>query len=92
MREELKEFIIMKVKEATNENQPYFFVRGSGIPDLCKSYGYDALELIDELVSEKRLKKGLVKGRLVIYLYKPINKKRLQQMQAEFEQFLKSRK
>ena len=90
IRENIKNFIVKKVKEETNPDRPYFFVRWSGLFELCKSYGLDLLELIDELVSENRLKKALIKKKLAIYLPQYTPSKKLKQIKNEFEEFLKS--
>ena len=89
IREKIKEFIIEKVRKNTNEDRPFFFVRGSGLHELCKAYSLDLLEIIDELAKEKKIYKGLVNGKLVLYLHRPLNKKRLYNIKQEFEEFIK---
>jgi hypothetical protein len=88
MKEALKQFIYEKVKNSTTQEKPYFFVRGSGLQELCRIYNVNLLELIDEMVNEKLLCKGLVNKKLVLYIHKPINKKRLEAIREEFERFL----
>ena len=90
IREDIKNFIVKKVKESISPDRPYFFVRWSGLFELCKSYGLDLLELVDELVSENRLKKALIKKKLAIYLPQYTPSKKLKQMKNEFEEFLKN--
>jgi len=88
IKEALKQFIYEKVKNSTSPDKPFFFVRGTGLQELCKSYNIDLLQLIDEMVKEKWLNKALINGRLALYIHKPINKKKLEQIRAEFEKFL----
>jgi len=89
MKEALKKFIYEKVKQATTPERPYYFIRGTGLRELCQSYGIDILELIDEMTKEGLVKKALINNKLAIYIYRPINRKKLETIQKEFEQFLK---
>ncbi len=88
MKEKIKSFILEKVRNSTTPDRPYYFVAGSGLKELADSYGYNILELIDELVKEKRLYRGLINRKLVIYIHRPLNRKRLEEIQDEFEKFL----
>ena len=97
MREELKKFILEKVKANTNPNKPYFVIRWTGLAELCQAYGYNVVELIDELVKDKKLKKALLQGKktkmLAVYLpeYSVYVSKKTQNIMSEFEKFLKNR-
>ena len=90
IREDLKNFIVEKVKQEVNTDRPYYFVRWSGLYELCGAYSLDLLELIDELVKEKRLKKALIKGKLAVTLPNiPLGKQN--KLMKEFQEFLKSK-
>jgi len=88
IKEGLKNYIIELVKTKTNEKNPWFFIRWSGLSELCQIYGYDVIDLIDELASEKKIKKALIKGKLAISLPTYANKK-VRSLKQEFEEFLK---
>ena len=90
IKDALKNFIVEKVsKETSLPDKPYFFVRWSGLYELCKEYHLDLLELIDELVSEGKLKKALIKGKLALYLPSVTVNTKAKKMKNEFENFLK---
>ncbi len=88
VKAKLMAFIVEKVRTTTSPDRPYFYVRGSGIKELVESYNLDLLKLIDEMVKKRMIKKGLVRKRLVLYIYQPVNKKRLESVKQEFEKFL----
>ena len=89
MKEQLKAYIVELVKRSTTSDKPYYFIKWSGLPDLVKSYGYDILKLIDELVVEGKLKKALIKGRLAVYLPNVNVNQKTKQLKKDFENFLK---
>ncbi len=88
IKEKIKDFIVEKVSRETSVNRPYFFIRGSGLRELCQRYNLDLLKIVDELHKERRLRKGLINGRLVIYIHQPVDKRRLAKIESEFESFL----
>ncbi len=90
IQEKLKQFIYQLVKENTSPEKPYFYIRGSGLSELCQKYQQNLLNLIDQMVKEKIVKKGLVNNRLVLYIYQPINKRRLEQIDKQFREFLEN--
>jgi hypothetical protein len=87
IREDLKRFIIEKVKNSVSKDKPYMFVRWSGLYELCKAYHLDLLELIDELCKENRLKKAIIKGKLALTLPNMIISKKAQSILKEFQEF-----
>jgi len=88
-KEQLKDYIVDLVKRSTSKDRPYFFIKWSGLPDFAKTYGFNIIDLVDELVAEGRLKKALIKGRLAIYLPEFQISKKVKQLQEDFERFLK---
>ena len=90
VKEKFKNYILKKVYENTTSEKPYFFIKWSGLYELARHYQLDLLQIIDELVSENRLKKALIKKKLAIYLPQYTPSKKLKQMKNEFEEFLKS--
>ena len=89
IKEQIKEFIVKKVRENVSEQRPFFFVRWSGLFELCQNYNLDLLKLIDELHSEGRIRKALIKGKLAlttVELAKKANKK-AKNILEEFAQF-----
>jgi hypothetical protein len=93
IRENLKSFILQKVRESTNKDKIYFFVKWSGLFELCRSYNENLLQLIDEMVEQGFLKKALIKGKLALYLpeYSEMVNKKTRTLKSEFENFLKSK-
>jgi hypothetical protein len=91
-REEVKEkliaFILEKLKKETSSNKPFYFIRWSGLYELCKQNGFDLLELVDEMVDKGLIGKALIKKKLAIYLseYKPYVQRK--KIFKEFEEFL----
>ena len=88
IREDIKNFIVKKVKESVSPERPYFFVRWSGLFELCKSYGLDLLELVDELCSENRLKKALIRKKLALTLPDMITTQKTKALLKEFKEFI----
>jgi UDP-galactopyranose mutase len=97
-KELLKKFILHKVEVSTNEDKPYFIVRWSGLNELAKSLGYDLIEVIDEMVDDKLIKKALIdtkKGKaLAIYLpkYQTIVSRKAKEILKEFKEFITQEK
>jgi len=89
IREDLKNFIIEKVKSSISKDKPYYFVKWSGLFELCKAYNLDLLEIIDELVEEKRLKKAIIKNKLALTTPDMAISKKAKTIIEEFNQFLK---
>jgi hypothetical protein len=89
LKEKLKLYILEKVKQSTSDDRPYFFVKWSGLFELCKIYGQDLLVLIDEMVAEGNLKKALIKGKLALYLPSVTVNTKAKKIKDEFENFLK---
>jgi len=87
IKEDLKRFIIEKVKSSVSEDRPFFFVRWSGLYELCKNYQVDLLELIDELCTEGKLKKALINKRLALTLPELNISKKAKSIIKEFEKF-----
>jgi len=87
VREDLKNFIVKKVKENVSEDRPFFFVKWSGLYELCKSYQVDLLELIDELCAEGKLKKALINKKLALTLPELNISKKAKSIIKEFEKF-----
>ncbi len=90
VKTKLMKFILQKVREKTSPDRPYFFIKGSGLKELVEAHGLDLLKLVDEMAKLKMLRKGLVRGRLVLYVHQPVNRKRLQKLEEEFESFCKN--
>jgi len=91
IKEALKQYIIELVKQKTNKANPFFFLKWTGLSELTKLYGVDLLELIDEMVEEKLIRKALIKGKLAVYLPEnaPYINKKLQVLKNDFENFLR---
>ena len=89
IREDLKAFILKKVKETVTPDKPYFFIRWSGLFELCKQYNQDILELIDELANEGKVKKAIIKGRLALTLPSLSISKKTRELVQEFMDFIK---
>ena len=91
IRGALKQYIIELLKQKTNKNNPFFFLKWSGLNELTKSYGIDLIELIDEMVKEGLIGKALIRKKLAIYLpeNKPYISKKFKELKEEFEEFLK---
>jgi hypothetical protein len=90
IREKLVAFILEKVRKETTPDKPYYFIRWSGLFELCKNYGIDLLNLIDYMVDKKLIGKALIKRRLAIYLLdnKPYIQNKTKTIFKEFEEFL----
>lgn len=88
IKEQIKEFILAKVKKETSKDRPYYFIRGTGLSELCEKYGLNVLEIIDELYKEGKVKKALIHGKLAIFIHKPIDKKKLANIEKEFQEFI----
>jgi hypothetical protein len=88
IREDLKDFIVEKVKSSVSPDRPYMFVRWSGLYELCKAYHLDLLELVDELCREKRLRKALIKGKLALTLPNMAISKKAREIVEEFQKFI----
>ena len=91
IKEALKQYIIELVRQKTNETNPYFFLKWTGLNELTKVYGFDLINLIDEMVEEKLIRKALIRGKLAIYLPEnaPYINKKLQTLKNDFEKFLR---
>jgi hypothetical protein len=94
IREELKKFIVEKVKQETSLDKPYFIVKWSGLFELARTYGVDLLELIDSMEKEGLIKKALLptknkKKLLAIYLPDRAVSNKAKNLLKEFQSFLK---
>ena len=88
IKQQLKQFIIKKVRENTTEEKPFFFLKWSGLYELCKNYNVDLIKLIDEMTKEGLIRKALIKGRLAIALPdKSILSKKNKAILKEFKEF-----
>ena len=94
LKQALKEYIMQIVRQNTSPGNPYYFPKWKGLVELCKLYGFNFVELVDELVSEKRLGKAIIKGRLALFLpeYRTYGNKKVLALKQEFESFLKGLK
>jgi len=88
IREDLKNFIVEKVKQSVTIDRPYMFIKWSGLYELCRMYNVDLLELIDELCKEKRLKKALIKNKLALTLPDMSISQKTRQLLEEFQSYL----
>jgi hypothetical protein len=59
-KERLIKFILKKVKENTSLDKPYYILKWSGLFELCKSQGFDLLNIIDDMASQGLIKKALL--------------------------------
>jgi len=90
VKDQVKKFIVKKVKDNVSPDRPYFFIRWSGLYELCKSYNLDLLKLIDEMHEEGLLRKVLIRGKLALTtpeLARTANKK-TKAILEEFKQFI----
>ena len=80
LKQGLKEYILEVVRQNTSFENPYYFPKWKGLSELCRAYGFDFIKLVDELVSEGRLGKALIKKRLGLFLpeYKIYANKKVQ--------------
>jgi hypothetical protein len=76
------------LKKETSPDRPFYFIKWSGLFELCQRYEINLLKLIDEMVSKDMIGKALIKKKLAIYLseYKPYVQKK--KIFKEFEEFL----
>ena len=88
IKEQLKQFILEKVKENVSADKPYFFVKWSGLYELCRLYQVDLVKIIDELCKEGRLKKALIKGKLAITLPSMVINKKTSKLLKDFQKFI----
>ena len=91
IREAMKQFIIEKVKESVSLDKPYFFLKWSGLTELCRQYNLDLLELVDELHAEKKIKKVLIKKRLALTLPELAISDKTKKLMQEFQEFTKKK-
>jgi hypothetical protein len=96
IREDLKKFIIEKVKKETSPDKPYFIIKWSGLFELTRAYGVDLLELIDSMEKEGLIKKALLPSKknrsqkiLAIYLPNMVIPNKTKNLLQEFQDFLK---
>jgi hypothetical protein len=89
IKRQLKAFILEKVKASVTPEKPYFFVRWSGLYELCKYYNIDLIELIDEMHNQGLIKKALIKKKLAITLPDIEISQKVNKILKEFEEFLK---
>ena len=61
VKDQLKKFILKKVRESVSIDKPYFIIKWSGLFELCRSMGQDLLEIIDQMDQEGIIKKALIK-------------------------------
>jgi hypothetical protein len=92
IKEKLIKFILKKVEENTTENRPYYILKWSGLSELCRTYGYDLLKLVDLMVERGLIKKALIptksgKKILAIALPHRIKSKKTKNLIEEFENF-----
>ena len=88
IKQQLKQFIIKKVRENTTEEKPFFFLKWSGLYELCKHYNVDLIKLVDEMAEEGLIRKALIKGKLAIALPdKSIFSKKSKAILKEFKEF-----
>ena len=98
VKAKLEKFILEKVKQGTTVDKPYFILKYSGMHELCKSYGFDLLEIIDDMHSKGLIRKALIptkrkdeKGKpikiLAIALPENLLSKKAKNLIEEFENF-----
>jgi hypothetical protein len=89
IKNQLKAFILEKVKASITPEKPFYFLRWTGLYELCKAHGIDLVKLIDEMHKEGLIKKALIKGKLAITLPDIETSKKTNKIFKEFEEFVK---
>jgi hypothetical protein len=90
IKEKLVAFILEKLRKETSPTKPFYFIRWSGLFELCRQYEIDLLKLIDDMASRGLIGKALIKKKLAIYLleYKPYIQGKTKKVFQEFQEFL----